>query len=283
MMNSVEQRFQRANNVVSSCMGTAPIPVLVHIVRGLLRADELGDLRPLIAAIKMEPTITARIIAHVSQSPIYPVTSPVLSVENAINIMGLLQTKRVILPITMAATFDHSQCEAFDLKRHMTTAICVGYGAANIGGALFENENSSPLPVMRAADWYTIGFLHNIGLLLMVECNPQITDEALSAPDFIDMSQTLLGVNHFDLGAALLKNWGLPAPFYVPLPHIRDSLYRGEYWQISAVLGIARMYTSPDSSDADIAAMTEEWGIVLPPEVLEDDKDEALNLINMVL
>ncbi len=215
-MDSVDQRFQRANDFVSSCMGTAPIPVLVHIVRGLLRADELGDLRSLIAAIKMEPTITARIIAHVSQSPLYPVTSPVLSVESAINIMGLLQTKRVILPITMAATFDNSQCEAFDLKRHMTTAICVGYGAANIGGALSEDENSLPLPVMRAADWYTIGFLHNIGLLLMIECSPQIMGEAFLSPDLIGMSQTLLGFNHFDLGAALLAKWGLPAPLHVP-------------------------------------------------------------------
>jgi len=78
-MDSVDQRFQRANDFVLSCMGTAPIPVLVHIVRGL---------RPLIAAIKMEPTITARIIAHVSQSPMYPVTSSVLSVEKAIRQNG---------------------------------------------------------------------------------------------------------------------------------------------------------------------------------------------------
>jgi len=183
----------------------------------------------------------------------------------------------------MSATFDNSPCEVFDLKRHMTTAICVGYGAANIGGTLSEDDNSLPLSAMRTADWYTIGFLHNIGLLLMVECNPQITGEALSAPDFIGMSQTLLGFNHFDLGAALLAKWGLPTPFHVPLPRIQDSLYRGGYWQISAVLGIARMYTSPDSSDANIAAIAEEWGIVLPPAALEDDKDEALNLINMVL
>jgi HD-like signal output (HDOD) protein len=198
--------------------------------------------------------------------------------------MGLLQTKRVILPITMAATFDHSQCEAFDLKRHMTTAICVGYGAANIGGALSENENSSPLPVMRAADWYTIGFLHNIGLLLMVECNPQMTGEALLTPNFIEASQALFGFNHFDLSAALLAQWGLPTLFHMPLPHIQNSLYRGEYWQISAVLDIAlMMHTSSDSSTADIAITAEKWGVMLPPAALEDDKDEALNLINMVL
>jgi len=289
--SGVDERLQCAKFFMARYNGLAPIPILVHVIRALVKADLCGDFRSLYAAVKREPSITAHIIAHVTNSPMYPSPSllmsvdkpskPVMSIEVAINLMGLKQTKRVLLPLLVQKTFDCSQCKAFNLKRYMMDAISAGYYAISAGEALLSGDNS-PAIKTNANDWYTIGLLHNIGLLFMVQHDSQTMTETLSAPNLIDALHSTFGFDYFDLGAVLLKKWGLPAPFYVPLPYIRDPAYRGEQWWVSAALDLARLMISPKLEDDEITTLAEQWGIVLSPAMV-DDMDEALDMVNTVI
>jgi len=288
MMSQENPCLQQANVFMSRCVDLGPIPVLVHIVRALMKADEHFDLRPLITAINREPTVTARIIGH-ANSAIYHDKPEVKSVGDAINLIGLIHSKRIILSAAMAKAFDCSACEIFSLKRYMTDAIYVGYNAASMGGSLSDNDNS--FVMMKDTDWYSIGLLHSIGLLFMVQNEPQNMNEVLSSSQPQATSHSLFGFDHFDMSSALLSNWGLPDIFHVPLPHITDSAYRGEYWQVAATLDFARWMTpssarvassrvSPD--DDNIADLAEKWGVTLPPAAAENIQ-EALDLVNTVL
>lgn len=275
----VEQRLRRARFFLSKHRGIAPIPILVHIVRGLIKA-ELGDFRSLLAALKREPTIAGRIIGHVSRSPIYPTSTPVISIEKAINLLGSAQTKRMILPMAVEKAFDCSQCETFSLKRYMTDAIYVGYNASSIVGSGTLSEDL-PSILKISTDWYSIGLLHNIGLIFMAHHDSKVMEKMFLAPSLINALQAMFGFDHYDISAVLLEKWGLPAPFHVSLPYIRNTAYRGQYWQVPAILGFARLMIPPPNLE-EIANLGEQWGIVLAPAT-EDDMDEALDLINMVL
>ena len=287
-MSAENPCLQQANIFMSQCGDLGSIPVLVHIVRGLMKAEELLDFRPLIDAMKREPTLVARIIGY-ANSAAYHDKPEVKSVHDAINLIGLTHAKRIILSFSLAKSFDCSACDAFSLKNYMTDAIYVGYNAASMGESLSDNDNS--FVEMKDTDWYSIGLLHSIGLLFMVQHAPQDMNKVLSSPQPQVTAHSLFGFDHFDMGSALLAKWGLPDIFHVPLPHITDSAYRGEYWQVSATLDFARWMTpssarvaspSVPQNDDNIAGLVEKWGVTLPP-VAAENIQESLDLINTVL
>lgn len=277
-----------------------PIPVLVHILRAFLKSEMDLDLRPVIDAVEREPTIAAKVIAH-AQSAACRRLTPATSVTDAINRLGLQNAKRVIMTLALKEAYEFSRCPAFEVKRFMIETVRVAHIASIVGqpiAALKTGEDE--LTAIVTSGWYCIGLLHSIGLLHMVEREPDGMNYLLNQDDhLIAAERTMLGFDHHDVGGVLLAMWGLPGVFHIALPHLDDPAYRGEMWVVAAVIDLARCLAPlvTDGEDGEQAnidddlisevteAWSERWGIALPAplSLCMTGMSEATSLMEAVL
>ena len=205
-----------------------PFPLLADILRAFARSDTSGDMRELIDAIKREPAITAKVIG-VANSAYYASGSTVYSVENASARLGLRQLKVTVLSLVLAKRFDPSRCPGFDLGRFWYDAIMTAHCVAHLLDYI-----EPKLSVDRSA-MMSIGLVHSIGLLLMVEQFPQELAEAISerAPAQgvgLSIAEPIHfgGEDHYALGARLLAHWGLPTVYSTVIGHLAHPEAAGE-------------------------------------------------------
>ncbi len=292
-------RLSLAKAFIAGREDLQPIPLLVHILRGFIKADENLDLRPVIDAVEREPTIAARVIAH-AQSAAYHSARPALSVSDAINRMGLENARRVILALALKEANDFGRCPAFSVKRYMVDTIRVAHIASIIGQpiAALSDDDIEEVALIPPSGWYCIGLLHNIGLLHMVEREPGGMDLLLSDTDsdgLIQAERSMLGFDHFDVSTVLLAGWGLPPPFFASLPYLNHPSYRGLLWLVAAVIDLARCLASvargnDQTGDSDpfpevADEWAKQWGVVLPAPlpISSTMMDEATALMEAVL
>ena len=292
-------RLSLAKAFIAGREDLQPIPLLVHILRGFIKADENLDLRPVIDAVEREPTIAARVIAH-AQSAAYHSARPALSVSDAVNRMGLENARRVILALALKEANDFGRCPAFDVKRFMIDTIRVAHIASIIGQpiAALSDDDIEEVALIPPSGWYCIGLLHNIGLLHMVEREPGGMDLLLSDTDsdgLIQAERSMLGFDHFDVSTVLLAGWGLPSPFFASLPYLNHPSYRGLLWPVAAVIDLARCLASvargnDQTGDSDpfpevADEWAKQWGVVLPAPlpISSTMMDEATALMEAVL
>lgn len=282
MMSTVSTAARLAANYVSENNDLAPLPFFIHLLRAFVREDSgVMDLRAIIAAVENEPMVAAKLIAY-AQSAYYGSLSTA-TVASAIHRLGEQKARRVLLALSLGATFKPSSCSGFDLKEHWISAVYTACVAVRIGDALTTPDVCS---VQSSHEWYTIGLLHNIGLRCLVQYEPKAMSAMLASGDLCRAEYEQWGFDHFDLGGALLAHWGLPEKFSVALPHIPDTTYRGPYWGLAAVIDVARSQSPGGMFNAEhFEILVRQWGLSLREELVigSDEADEALNLANMVL
>lgn len=190
-----------------------PFPLLADILRAFAQSDATSDMRDLIDVIKREPTVTAKVIG-VANSAYYAAGAPIYSVENAAARLGLRQLKITVLSLVLAKRFDASRCEGFDLGRFWYDAIMTAQCVVHL-----LDRTTPKLAVDRNA-LMSIGLVHSIGLLLMVEQFPNelaavLRDCAKTQGVGLSLAEPVHfgGENHYTIGARLLDHWGLP-PLY---------------------------------------------------------------------
>lgn len=293
-MTNISDRMMLAKAFVDGREELQPIPFLVHILRAFITAESALDLRPIIDSVEREPTVAARVIAH-AQSAAYHSLKPALSVSESINKMGLNNAKRIIMALALKEACDFGRCPAFSIKRYMINTIRVAHIASIIGqpvAGLSVDETASIPP----SGWYCIGLLHSIGLLYIVEHEPDGMGILLGESEdggLIKAEFAMLGFDHYDVSTALLAGWNLPPPFHISLPYLRYPSYRGHLWRIAAVIDLARclasMVMENKQDENQINGVTDEWtgrwGIALPAPlpITSTLMDEATSLMEAVL
>ena len=75
-----------------------------------------------------------------------------------------------------------------------------------------------------AEDAFFVGLLHDIGILLMIQCLPDqyslvLQEIAKTQCGFQDAENQILGFDHADVGAYFTKKWGFAESFSVPIQY----------------------------------------------------------------
>lgn len=180
-----------------------PFRLFADIIRAFSRPSDSWRCRELCDAIKHEPTIAARLIGVANSAYYNSGGQPVSSVERAIVKLGFRQTQAVLLHMVLTTRFDGARCPAFLPQRYWLDAMMVAHCSAHV----ITSEGSG-------CDWqqvFTIGLLHNIGLLLLVDQFPVVVGEVIVARQKCNALRSRFGEDQYELGSRLLAHWGLPA------------------------------------------------------------------------
>ncbi len=190
-----------------------PLPALAVSVTKILGAldDELANAETIADIMASDVSIASRVLA-IANSVIYnPSAVPFASLSDAISRLGFDEVRSIVVTTGVIDTFADADCP-FDYagfwKHCLTTAIAAGALAErspkiNLDGRPGDNP------------YFVAGLLHDVGIFMLVQCQgrsyARVLDDCIERHTTLMRSeQSKLGYTHTEVGAALIREWGLP-------------------------------------------------------------------------
>ena len=164
-------------------------------------ADSIGKF------ISQDPALTVKLL-KVANSPFYGFSSEIGTVSKAVAVLGTKQIRDLILATSVSDVFKNMSNELITMQNFWEHSIFCGLAARIIA---FESRKAKGEVVFIA------GLLHDIGQLIIFSKLPDLAKEALllsvEGPEgisLIEAEQQIIGLDHSQVGAELIKHWKLP-------------------------------------------------------------------------
>jgi HD-like signal output (HDOD) protein len=151
--------------------------------------------------ISRDPSLTARLLRLVN-SVYYGLTTPVTSIEEAVFYLGIRQIRQLTLVTPVIEDFQTltSQC-SFPWREFWQHCIGTGLLTHEIAGLAQATPDDSD---------YIAGLVHDVGKIVMAWGFPDYFTEIhrlaiLGTHDLIEIENTVLGIDHAELGALYME------------------------------------------------------------------------------
>jgi putative nucleotidyltransferase with HDIG domain len=198
--------MSRRDDILTKVRAVEKMPTSIQQALSLLR-DPNADMMALARILEHDPGLTANIL-RVANSAYFGGREATSSVKDSIMRLGLERVMQVVLSAGIAPRarlaikgYDLAPCKL--LEHSITTAVA----AEEIGRALG----------LRTPEYvFTAGLLCKIGktvlgTFLEVDAKPILDLAKRELLTFDEAEERVLGINHAEVGAVLLEQWGLPA------------------------------------------------------------------------
>ena len=229
------------------------LPTLPGIAMRILEAvkkEETG-VKEISDILSTDPPLTAKIL-QIANSPFYGFPMQITSVLHAVSLLGMNTVKNLALSFSLIRNNQKGNNDYFNYTSYWKDSLIGAVAAKQIAQAIIP-------PLSEEA--FFLGLLHNIGILAANQCMPKqyslvLKEKTISACSYHEVENQILGFNHMLLGEALVKSWGLPDIFYMPIGghHNPDMLKtdRSEIVDLARILHLSSMFVDffnlPDKS-----------------------------------
>lgn len=170
-------------------------------------AEDIADV------IIMDAALTAHLLRLVN-SPFYGFPQQIDTITMAITIVGIAQLRDLAMATLVINKFSQIPEDLVSPEK---------FWSHNIACATAARTIVTELGIKQSERVFVAGLLHDIGKLVMYIAHPDLSHEVLvlmqANPqlDVNEIEEIAFGYNHAELGAALLKEWGLPASLVEPV------------------------------------------------------------------
>ncbi len=214
------EKSTKIAHLLSNLSDLPAMPDVAQRVLSLIRNPktnmaEIGDILSLDQSLAM-------LVLRWANSAYYGLRHPVVTVNQAVIVLGQQAVRNVILASTVASMMDRPLVgyglDKGDLWQH---SIAVAGAAREIS----KNKGSE-----LSEEAYTAGLLADIGKLAFESL---LRDVDLSAPQwqgksFTDLEENFFGIDHSVLGAELARRWNLPPRLLDAIEHHHNPEKSGE-------------------------------------------------------
>ena len=250
-LSVVEEALKR----IKTGESTLPVlPELASKVEALFQNEDV-ELSELVALVQTDPGITTKLIS-ISNSPQYRAFAEIKTLDKAIGRIGLKMTQNYVLILSKRSLFkvDTPQYEALLNKiwqHSLATASCA-------------QALAQQLRYPEADSYYTMGLLHDLGKLLLLQI---FTEVAKKRPDASEQDcLALMNDYHGEFGAALLNHWNFPVQ-YQQVARLHHQAATAEHAQREVYLvalahelaSQAGFSLAPQQADADASPQAAEF------------------------
>lgn len=170
--------------------------------------------------IALDPSISVRLLNLVN-SPFYGFSGPINSLARCVTLLGTRELSHLVLGITVMGMFSGLEDYVIPVQELWKHSLACGVFCRIIA------TTGLRLPGER---YFTIGMLHDIGRLAMLQIAPRETVAAMSlanreAIPLADAERQVFGFQHSQVAEELFARWNLPAFFAEVIgPHHAVSL-----------------------------------------------------------
>jgi putative nucleotidyltransferase with HDIG domain len=161
--------------------------------------------------ISQDPGLTVRLL-KIANSPLYGFSSQIDTVSRAVTVLGTKQIRDLVLATSAIKAFDGIPNDLMTMDDFWQHSIACGLAARELMGKQRAAQGESI---------FVAGLLHDIGQLVIFNKLPQQARQVLELEedemDEISLSQAeqqLLGFDHAQVGAELIRAWQLPQSLY---------------------------------------------------------------------
>ncbi|MEB0136900.1 HDOD domain-containing protein [Actimicrobium sp. CCC2.4] len=196
------------------------LPSLPALVLELMATLDQADIRisQLADKIMLDQALAARTL-RLANSPFYGMTARVVTIEQAITILGMSTVRMVVTAISMTTAFGRDSNAAFDADHFWRKAIATAICAKNLAARFDQIPGTA----------FLAGLLHGIGELVIATRCPDEYAAILAYRSAMDCPQrdaelAVIGFQQSAVGAALLLHWRFPDTIISAIAHHDNPL-----------------------------------------------------------
>jgi diguanylate cyclase (GGDEF)-like protein len=200
----------------------SPSGVALAILR--LVENEKSTIQEITQVLMSDPALCGRLL-KIANSSFSGRARPASSVKDAYSQLGGRMVRNVALSFSLLSQYERGACQEFDYPAFWSHSLAMGVAAqaaAHHTGGIVSSEA------------FTCGLLSQVGRLAFVTIYPDGYGEILKAiREEADLENRLVklraterksfATDHIELGAAMLRDWGLPETFIVAIEHMDNS------------------------------------------------------------
>ena len=215
----------------------SPPAIVVQILSAVQK--ENSSLQELTRIISADPALTAKML-RTANSSLYSLPSKVSSVERALSVLGTNVIKNIALSFAIASDLRGQEQTHFDYDYFWRRAVTAAVAAELLTKRLaLKNE-----------DVFVTALLQDIGILVMFLSKGEgysrlLEERMLTRSSLRELERSSFGFDHQQLGAALLRDWGLPDSIVAPIQFHHEPAAASEHYAgVAKILMLADQLSS---------------------------------------
>ena len=187
-------------------LGNLPSPKGVALAIMRLTQKEDASMAELARIIKSDPAFAGRLIKAANSVNANP-GRPVVSVQETLVVLGMPAVRNLALGFSLLSQYKAGVCKGFDYANFWTASLACGIALQAL---------TSRTRAAQPEEAFSVGLLARVGeLALATLYAEEYADVLRSAAKSLQIDQVALeserfAINHRDLAADMLADWGLP-------------------------------------------------------------------------
>jgi HD-like signal output (HDOD) protein len=181
-----------------------------------------------------DPALTARVL-QLANSALLDSPAKIETVSGAIALIGREVLRNLVVATSVTNHFSGIPPELIDMERFWLNSVACGAIARSLAFRcrVFESE---PL--------FVAGLLHKVGRLAFYSCRADLYRLVLESSDQSEdavnaAEQRVFGFTHAELGAELLRLWGLPERLQIAVAYHLDPSHAPRFRKSAALIHVA--------------------------------------------
>ena len=188
--------------------------------------------------VSQDAALTARLLRIVN-SAFYQFPSTIETVSRAVTIVGNRELRDLVFAATVAGIFEKISSDLIDIESFWRHAVYSG---------IFSRIIARKCRVLHNERLFVAGLMHDIGRLVIAYKLPKESREVLSLMrdenvNLFDAERKVLGFDHAEVGAELMKVWGLPMSHQVAALNHHQPEGVQEYALEASIVYVANLIT----------------------------------------
>ncbi|SYZ71912.1 putative Metal-dependent phosphohydrolase, HD protein [Candidatus Zixiibacteriota bacterium] len=187
--------------IVDNAIELPSPPIVIQHLQELFKKDEVQG-HEIARIVEMDQSLTARVLRLVN-SPFYGFSRKVISVEEAVTMLGLNTIRQLLLGTSLLSI----------LKVANQSSRINGFWMHSLGVGVIAKAILSHRDREVQSEAFLGGLLHDIGRFILLKSNPARFDEFYVGEDAaVDLKgeAEYFGVDHQKIGEALARKWNFP-------------------------------------------------------------------------
>lgn len=220
----------------SKLQSAGRLPTPPGVVTKLLDAAGRGDVtaKEIAEIVAGDPAMAAKVLRFVN-SPIAGLQREVTSLQQAVALLGLNSVKMMALSFAVVAPRRSVGCSGFDSVQFAAFSASCGAAARHL---------SEVLRVGSVQDAYTAGLLSQYGRFVFASTCPKEYSKILerhegTPHDLVELEQKAFGTNYAEVGAQILRSWGLPESLCSAIGTFRSNPAEGKLRPLASIIALA--------------------------------------------
>ena len=192
----------------------SPKGIALAIIRLLQRDDY--RINEVVQLVQSDPAIAGRVL-YFANAAIFGRSRPLVSLQGAIVALGTFRLRDLIIGLSVMNEHRQGRCPAFDYD---------GFWAHSLATAI-ACQQLAQFAQIASEEIFTIGLLARVGELALASIYPEEYSQLLLAlrgahTDLAQSERQHFAMDHRELGASILREWGLPDVLIEAAFHHRD-------------------------------------------------------------